>query len=160
MMYWLSYLTGDLLMFILPLIVLFISIVAVNAKALNMSASLFLIFVAFILHVPGNVLFCYTFSFIFKNLRILQVWLWVILLMVSLFCKIITFNIASYLVLEPWSNSNFYSSSWCTVSFTAWGMPFFFFFLLDVRSGLTDWNLSNFDIFSNDNCWYYNFFGN
>ena len=158
MVYWLSYLIGDLLMFVLPLIALFISIVAFNVKSLNMSASLCLIFMAFILHVPGNVLFAYTFSFITKNWRMLEYWSWLTLVMVSLFCNKITFNIVSYLILDPWGNSNFYFSSWCTISFTAWGMPFFFSFLLDVRSELTHRSeFLIFDIFSNDNCWCYNF---
>ena len=143
-MYWLSYLVGDLLMLILPLIVLFISIVAVNVKSLNMSVSLCLIFMAFILHVPGTVFFTYTLSVILKNWELWRFWTWTILVMVSSFCNKIAFNIVSYLVLEPWGNSNFYSSSWCTVSFTAWGLPFFFSFLLDVRIELTDWNVSNF----------------
>ena len=153
MVYWLSYLIGDLLMFVLPLIALFISIVAFNVKSLNMSASLCLIFMAFILHVPGNVLFAYTISFITKNWRMLEYWSWLTLVMVSLFCNKITFNIVSYLILDPWGNSNFYFSSWCTISFTAWGMPFFFSFLLDVRSELTHRSeFLIFDIFSNDNC--------
>ena len=90
-MYWLSYLIGDLLMFILPLIVLFICIAAINIKSLNMSASLFLVFVTFILHVPGNVLFVYTFSFIFKNWETVQNTMPTILNLVSLFWNIITY---------------------------------------------------------------------
>ena len=81
-------------MFILPLIVLFTCIAAINTKSLNMSASLFLVFVAFILQLPGNVLFVYTSSFIFDiSATILNI--------VSLFCNIITLKIVSYLVLEP-----------------------------------------------------------
>ena len=140
-MYWLSNLIGDLLMFILPLIVFFICIAAINTKPLNMSASLFLVFAAFILHVLGNVLFAYTFSFIFDSSTIF-------LNFVSLFYNIITLNIVSYLVLEARGNSNFYSSSWFTDNFTAWGIRFFLSFLLDVRSEFTDWNVSNFrDLF-------------
>ena len=93
-MYWLSHIIGDLLMFVLPLIVLFICIAAINTKSLNMSASLFMVFVAFILHVPGNVSFVYTFSFIFDISA-------TILNTVSLFCNIITLNIVGYSVLEP-----------------------------------------------------------
>ena len=136
-MYWLSNLIGDLLMFILPLIVFFICIAAINTKPLNMSTSLFLVFAAFILHVLGNVLFVYTFSFIFDSSTIF-------LNFVSLFYNIITLNIVSYLVLEARGNSNFYSSSWFTDNFTAWGIRFFLSFLLDVRSEFTDWNVSNF----------------
>ena len=140
-MYWLSNLIGDLLMFILPLIVVFICIAAINTKPLNMSASLFLVFAAFILHLLGNVLFVYTFSFIFDSSTIF-------LNFVSLFYNIITLNIVSYLVLEARGNSNFYSSSWFTDNFTAWGIRFFLSFLLDVRSEFTDWNVSNFrDLF-------------
>ena len=128
-MYWLSYLIGDLLMFILPLIVLFIWIPVFNIKSLNMSASLCLVFVAFILHVPGNVVFVYTLSIFLKNLRIVKNIWYPILSVVSLFCNFITLNIVSFLVLEPWSNSNFYSPCWFTVRFTAWGMPFFLIFL-------------------------------
>ena len=136
-MYWLSHIIGDLLMFVLPLIVLFICIAAINTKSLNMSASLFMVFVAFILHVPGNVSFVYTFSFIFDISA-------TILNTVSLFCNIITLNILGYSVLEPWGNSNLCSSIWLTVNFTGWVMSFFLSFLLDVRSELTDWNVSNF----------------
>ena len=136
-MYWLSHIIGDLLMFVLPLIVLFICIAAINTKSLNMSASLFMVFVAFILHVLGNVSFVYTFSFIFDIPA-------TILNTVSLFCNIITLNIVGYSVLEPWGNSNLYSSIWFTVNFTGWVMSFFLSFLLDVRSELTDWNVSNF----------------
>ena len=136
-MYWLSHIIGDLLMFVLPLIVLFICIAAINIKSLNMSASLFMVFVAFILHVPGNVSFAYTFSFIFDISA-------TILNTVSLFCNIITLNILGYSVLEPWGNSNLCSSIWFTVNFTGWVMSFFLSFLLDVRSELTDWNVSNF----------------
>ena len=140
-MYWLSNLIGDLLMFILPLIVVFICIATINTKPLNMSASLFLVFAAFILHLLGNVLFVYTFSFIFDSSTIF-------LNFVSLFYNIITLNIVSYLVLEARGNSNFYSSSWFTDNFTAWGIRFFLSFLLDVRSEFTDWNVSNFrDLF-------------
>ena len=136
-MYWLSHIIGDLLMFVLPLIVLFICIAAINTKSLNMSASLFMVFVAFILHVLGNVSFVYTFSFIFDIPA-------TILNTVSLFCNIITLNILGYSVLEPWGNSNLCSSIWFTVNFTGWVMSFFLSFLLDVRSELTDWNVSNF----------------
>ena len=136
-MYWLSHIIGDLLMFVLPLIVLFICIAAINTKSLNMSASLLMVFVAFILHVPGNVSFVYTFSFIFDISA-------TILNTVSLFCNIITLNILGYSVLEPWGNSNLCSSIWFTVNFTGWVMSFFLSFLLDVRSELTDWNVSNF----------------
>ena len=136
-MYWLSHIIGDLLMFVLPLIVLFICIAAINTKSLNMSASLFMVFVAFILHVPGNVSFVYTFSFIFDISA-------TILNTVSLFCNIITLNILGYSVLEPWGNSNLCSSIWFTVNFTGWVMSFFLSFLLDVRSELSDWNVSNF----------------
>ena len=136
-MYWLSHIIGDLLMFVLPLIVLFICIAAINTKSLNMSASLFMVFVAFILHVLGNVSFVYTFSFIFDIPA-------TILNTVSLFCNIITLNIVGYSVLEPWGNSNLCSSIWFTVNFTGWVMSFFLSFLLDVRSELTDWNVSNF----------------
>ena len=136
-MYWLSYLIGDLLMFVLPLIVLFICIAAINTKSLNMSASLFMVFVALILHVPGNVSFVYIFSFIFDISA-------TILNTVSLFYNIITLNVVSYSVPESWGNSNLYFSIWFTVNFTGWVMPFFLSFLLDVRSALTDWNVSNF----------------
>ena len=136
-MYWLSHIIGDLLMFVLPLIVLFICIAAINTKSLNMSASLFMVFVAFILHVLGNVSFVYTFSFIFDIPA-------TILNTVSLFCNIITLNILGYSVLEPWGNSNLCSSIWFTVNFTGWVMSFFLSFLLDVRSELSDWNVSNF----------------
>ena len=152
-MYWLSNLIGDLLMIILPLIVFFICIATINIKPLNMSASLFLVFAAFILHVLGNVLFVYTFSFICDSAAIF-------LNLVSLFYNIITLNIVSYLVLEARGNSNFYSSSCFTDNFTAWGIRFFLSFLLDVRSEFTEWNVSNFRDLFNYNCWYYNFFEN
>ena len=130
-MYWLINLIGVILMFILPLIVFLICIVAFNTKPLNMSASLFLVFAAFILHVLGNVLFVNTFSFIFNTPTIF-------LNFVSLFYNIITLKIVSYLVEEPRGNSSFYSSSWFTVNFAVSGIPFFLFLLLDVRSEFTD----------------------
>lgn len=144
-MYWLSYLIGDLLMCILSLIVLFILVAAMNIKSLNMSA-LFLVLVAFILHVLGNDLFCYTISLTTK--KSMRCTLHILMIYVSLFCNIITWNIVSYLVLESWVNPYFDSLNCFTVSFTARVMSFFLSFLLDVLSELTAWNVSNFrDLF-------------
>ena len=86
LMYWLSYFIGDVLKFILPLIVLFICLAVANNKSLNMSWSfLGLVFLAFILHVPGNLLFVYTFSIVFKNSRIMKNIGYLILNVVSFF---------------------------------------------------------------------------
>ena len=79
--YWLSYLISHLLMFVLPLIILIICIFAFNIKSLKMKASLILVIVACILHLLGNLLFVYTFSFIFGKIT-------TILNFVSLFCNI------------------------------------------------------------------------
>ena len=79
--YWLSYLISHLLMFVLPLIILIICIFAFNIKSLKMKASLILVIVACILHLLGNLLFVYTFSFIFGKFT-------TILNFVSLFCNI------------------------------------------------------------------------
>ena len=136
--YWISHLIGHLLMCILSLIVLLICIAVINIKSLNMSASLFLLSVAFVLHLLGNLLFVYTFSFISSTLT-------KILYPVSLLCNIITLDIMNYLVPDPWRNSNFYSPSWFTVSFTVRGMPFFLPFLFHVHSELADWSVYIFE---------------
>ena len=103
-MYWLSYLIYDILIFVVPLIVLIICIVAAKIKWLNMNWFLFVVLVSYMLHVPDNLLFVYTLSFVFgKSTKTLN--------LVSLFCDIITISILTYLVLEPWCNSNFYSPS-------------------------------------------------
>ena len=150
--YWLSYLINDILIFVVPLIVLIICIVAAKIKSLNMNWSLFVVFVSYMLHVPDNLLFIYTLSFIFgKSTKILN--------FVSLFCNIITINILTYLALEPWCNTNFYSpSSQLALRPEECHFSCFSFFY-----GRSVWLTEVFlflEIFFNDNCRCYNFFEN
>ncbi|XP_065066088.1 cholesterol transporter ABCA5-like [Rhopilema esculentum] len=70
--YWLHFLVGDLLLYIIPTVIVFILIAAFDIKSLNNSTALGCVFLLFLLYNPVSLLFAYVISFAFNKWETIQ----------------------------------------------------------------------------------------
>lgn len=67
LMYWLQILAGDMLFYVIPIVILFIVIPAMNIHSFNMANAMGAIFLLLLLYIPANLFFSYTLSFMFTK---------------------------------------------------------------------------------------------
>ena len=84
LIYWLQFIVGDLVLYIFPIVAIFILVAAFDIKALNNSTALGCLFLLLLLYNPVSLLFGYVVSFAFNKWETLQNVMATVLIFVSI----------------------------------------------------------------------------